>query len=239
MGRTSPVVGITATRGKQVDRYEEAIRHFGAEPLKIDRDVGAIKQVDALILSGGPDVDPVRFGETIPSGLEGKVKVNAERDAVEWQLLDSALSRGIPILAICRGVQLVNVYHGGDLYQDLSWAGLTEIDHDPKGPRDSLGHSVEIVAGRLRELAGCSELQVNSIHHQGIRKPSPRLMVTAISKDGVIEGLESRDGKIIGVQWHPEELFRSQHLARMLFEDLMARAGYKAQTSSTRNLPPI
>jgi len=177
MGRTSPVVGITATRGKQVDRYEQGIRHLGAQPLKIDRDVETIKEVDALILSGGPDVDPVRFGETIPSGLEGKVNVNAERDAVEWQLLDSAVSRGIPILAICRGVQLVNVYYGGDLYQDLNWSGLTEIDHHPNGPRDSLSHSVEIVAGRLRELAGCSELQVNSIHHQGIRKPSPRLVV--------------------------------------------------------------
>jgi len=178
--------------------------------------------VDALLLSGGADIDPKHYGAA-PHPKLGTVE--PERDAFELALFAEARARALPTLAICRGLQLANVAMGGTLWQDLP---SERKPHPQSGARTDRVHPVTVQEGsRLRDILHTSTHQVNSFHHQAIRALAPGLAQVAWSPDGVIEGVEVFSGWwFVGVQWHPEEFWAeagSSDLA--LFEALVAATG--------------
>ena len=165
--------------------------------------------VAGLVLTGGEDVDPARYGETRHEKIRS---VNTARDATESALIEGARDRRMPVLAICRGIQILNVALGGTLVQDIPSQCGTEIRHDEETARDSRTHAIAIESGsRIANAMGTALCSVNSFHHQSVNRVADGMRVTARSPDGVIEGLESigDDWWVMAVQWHPEELIEN------------------------------
>jgi putative glutamine amidotransferase len=173
------------------------------------------EDLDGLVLTGGEDVEPSRYGVPSPHPT---VMTVPERDVLEFQLVEWALRDHRPVLAICRGLQVLNVAMGGSLYQDLPTERPEHPAHDqsraePVVRRPEPFHAVAVTPGsRLAELVGTTSLQVNSLHHQAIRRLAAGLRAVGIAPDGLVEAAEAdpeQPGWIVGVQWHPEELARS------------------------------
>jgi len=165
----------------------------GADPIEY------INFCDAILFSGGVDVEPHRFGETT---LNDTVTCDPVRDTEELALFDAFYRAGKPIFGICRGIQLINVALGGTLYQDIPSQIKTNLQHAGNGT-----HTIEISDGTiLSKLFHRNKLTVNSYHHQCIKEPGKGLIVNAVSDDGIIEGVESKNGQILAVQWHPERI---------------------------------
>jgi putative glutamine amidotransferase len=178
-------------------------------PLLQDEGIAAdiMSSIDGLLLAGGGDVDPLRFGEERRSYSTG---MDPARDGVELELTRRALDSGHPILAVCRGIQVLNVACGGTLHQDIGTeiAGAQRHSFRRGHARNYLGHTVDVrPATRLAAILGSGSIAVNSFHHQAIKVLGTGLQVTAVALDGVIEGVESSNHRfVLGVQWHPEEL---------------------------------
>jgi putative glutamine amidotransferase len=192
--------------------YVTALERAGLVPLIVpplsssEAASSVLDSVSGLVLTGGEDVDPARYGEQRHEKVRS---VNVARDATEAALVEEARARGLPVLAICRGIQILNVALGGTLVQDIPSQCHTDIDHDEEGARNSRTHEVSIEPGSLIAGAvGTQHLSVNSFHHQSVKRVADGMKVTARSPDGVIEGIESTDEKwwVMGVQWHPEEM---------------------------------
>jgi putative glutamine amidotransferase len=159
-----------------------------------------------LLLTGGEDVNPELYGAA-PHPKLGEI--NEQRDATELALLEVARDRRLPVLAICRGIQLLNVAHGGTLYQDLPSEHASPVRHDQPHDRSARTHDVTVTPGsRLAAATGVTAMAVNSYHHQAVNRVGAGLHVTAIAPDGVIEGVEVNDPSwwVLSVQWHPEDL---------------------------------
>ncbi|MFL5467874.1 MAG: gamma-glutamyl-gamma-aminobutyrate hydrolase family protein [Gemmatimonadaceae bacterium] len=195
--------------------YVTALENAGLVPLIVppltsaDAASAVLDSVAGLVLTGGEDVDPARYGEQRHEKVRS---VNAARDATEAALIQEARARGTPVLAICRGIQMLNVALGGTLVQDIPSQCNTDIVHDEEGPRDSRSHEVSIEPGSLiAKAVGTEHLTVNSFHHQSVKRVADGMRVTARSPDGIIEGLESTedDWWVMAVQWHPEEMNES------------------------------
>ena len=195
--------------------YITALENAGLVPLivpPLSNDSAAtavLDSVSGLVLTGGEDVDPARYGEERHEKVRN---VSAARDATEAALVVEAKSRGMPVLAICRGIQILNVALGGTLVQDISSQCKTDISHDEDGPRDSRSHEIAVEPGSLiADAIGTEHASVNSFHHQSVKRVADGMRVTARSPDGVIEGLESTDEDwwVMAVQWHPEEMTES------------------------------
>ncbi|GAA4714583.1 gamma-glutamyl-gamma-aminobutyrate hydrolase family protein [Brevibacillus fulvus] len=221
-----PIIGITAPlrEGKVIlsQDVNDSILDGGGLPftlpytanLEVLRELTG--RLDGLLLTGGVDVDPSLFGE---EPLPGLGEIMPERDELEMRLTQLALAQNLPILAICRGVQLLNVVAGGTLYQDLASQKEQVLQHSQKAPRDYLSHSVEIAAGsKLEQIIGSRRIKVNSFHHQAVKQPAAGFRVSALAGDGVIEAIESeRHPYVIGVQWHPENTWRNDEPSQKLF----------------------
>ena len=189
--------------------YVRALENAGLVPLAVptmlaaDRAAAALAAVRGLVLTGGEDVAPDRYGAT-PHPRLGDV--DPVRDAAELALIAAARSRRLPILAICRGIQILNVALGGTLYQDLDSERPGLVPHSDETAR----HGVRVAAGSLLERTlGMRSATVNSRHHQAIRDLAPGLKAVAWADDGVIEAAEPADANapwIVAVQWHPEDL---------------------------------
>jgi putative glutamine amidotransferase len=166
-----------------------------------------VATIDGLLLSGGKDIDPAYYGEEPAKGFGA---IDHGRDAWEMSLFRAALERGLPIFGICKGIQLINVALGGNLYQDLSTHRPgTGLHYPEEMPVDQPFHGLRIEKGSLVESAlGGEPVRVNSFHHQAVRDLGRGLKVTATAPDGVIEAIESTDpgSFILGVQFHPESL---------------------------------
>lgn len=174
-----------------------------------------MESVDGLVLTGGEDVDPELYGQPRHERLS---TVNRRRDDTEIALVHAARECGKPVLAICRGPQLLNVALGGTLIQDIQACVPNTIDHDAGGVhdvRDVRAHTVTLEPGsRAAKAVGATRIEVNSLHHQSILDPAPGLQVTGLAPDGIIEAVESGDDDwwVLGVQWHPEEMVNSPAL---------------------------
>jgi putative glutamine amidotransferase len=191
--------------------YVTALESAGLIPLIIpplssaSAAAAIMDSVSGLVLTGGEDVDPARYGEK----RHEKVRfVNAARDATEAALIIEAKARNTPVLAICRGIQILNVALGGSLVQDIPSQCNTSISHDEDAPRDKRSHQVSAESGSLiAKAVGTDRFTVNSFHHQSVKRVGDGMRITARSPDGVIEGLESTDDWwVLAVQWHPEEM---------------------------------
>ena len=214
-----PVVGITGNYGEQTcklgEGYYKQIVRAGGTPLIIPplsdevTILETLERVDALLLSGGADINPLFMGEEPQPRLGG---INAERDLPELLITRLAFNRQLPILGICRGIQTLAVALGGKVIQDIeSEKGIVKseasaVKHSQDADRSEPTHSIAIADGSmLRDIFGGNSLFVNSFHHQAVSAPGLHLKVTATAPDGIIEALESTEHKpIIGVQWHPE-----------------------------------
>ena len=156
-----------------------------------------------LVLTGGEDIEPSRYGEEAHPELR---LVNPGRDAMEYHALDAALFCGMPVLGLCRGHQLVNVYFGGTLYQDIVTDIPGEVSHRQTGEWGEHHHDARVRPGTLlAETLRESEIAINSYHHQAIKDVAPPLRVSAVARDGLIEAVEHETHPwLVGVQWHPE-----------------------------------
>jgi len=159
--------------------------------------------LDGLVLSGGEDIDPATYGAVPRDPLDHP---NPDRDRFEIHLLELVAKRQLPILAICRGFQLLNVHRGGTLHLHLPRDRPGGVAHRQSGGIEALGHPVDLAAGsRIEGLAGRPRIEVNSFHHQGIDRVGSGLRATGHAPDGLVEAFEGDDdGPLLGVQWHPE-----------------------------------
>ena len=207
--------------------YTEAVRLAGGTPVILPMTEPTcaahyVSLIDGLVLTGGEDISPYLYNEEPHVNIEA---TSPTRDAVETALIKEALAQGKPILAICRGMQLVNVVLGGNLYQDLAGQANVTIQHVQKTRPSMATHSIKVKAGSYLSQLVADGCLINSIHHQAIRELGEGLIVSARSKDGVIEAIESQEGSLIlGVQWHPERLTKHDECSMAIFQDLIERS---------------
>lgn len=177
-----------------------------------------LARLDGLLLSGGSDVDPTLFGEPRHPSVTNVVR---ERDDFEIALAQRALERDLPLLAICRGQQVLNVAAGGTLVQDIPSQLEKGVDHDPERERWETAHDVELMPGtRLHAILGKDAVAVNSFHHQAVKELGQGLVVSARSQDdSVVEGIEAPSRRFaVAVQWHPESFWNQPQNFSSLFE---------------------
>ena len=239
-----PIIGITTQTLEPIpgelprcwvmsQRYVDVLTSVGAIPwvIPLTHDTDTLRaiyeQLDGVFLPGGVDMDPTQYSE---SRLPECGVTDPDRDRVEVALVRWAMAERKPVLAVCRGVQVLNVAAGGTLYQDLAEWCDAAIKHDywpnEVRQRQDLVHDVIIEPGtQLASIIGAGATNVNSMHHQGIKTLASGLVVNAKAPDGLIEGVEGRDDSyLIGVQWHPEELVESDPAMRRLFESFIEHA---------------
>jgi putative glutamine amidotransferase len=233
---SKPRIGITCSPLRAegyYDTYLHAIESAGAEPvvirpIKSEMEPGDAQQilsgVDGLLMPGGWDVDPARYGEARDAADD---EVDASLDQTEIALVRGAVIASVPVFGICRGQQVINVALGGSLLQHVD-------GHDMHGqPRNVLAHGIDIdPESELAHVISESALMVNSLHHQAVKELAPGLRATARSSDGVVEALESADGAVLAVQCHPEELINDQIWAMALFQRFVDRVGARAQNET-------
>jgi len=217
--------------------YANSVRRAGGLPILAvhvegDEIEELLDAVDAVLISGGQDMDPDCYGQDNSSSW----KPNRQSDEFDIALTRAALQRGMPILGVCRGAQVLNVAMGGDLLQEVQTEGggahptYPEMRPEPRTHR----HDVDVVAGtRLAGIYGDGVMTVNSLHHQAIGALGDGLRVAATAPDGVVEAIEAIEGSeidAVAVQWHPEML--ADEGGGGLFADLVTRAGARATMSS-------
>ena len=220
-----PVVGVSCSRSGSgatllPTTYTDALRRAGALPLVIPtvsdeaQAAEVMEALDGIVFSGGEDVNPAWYGEAV---WNDTVEIDPVRDRSDSLLARAALASGKPVLAICRGSQLLNVILGGSLYQDLptQYSGVVSHSDDR--------HKIGVEEGSLLErLYGADSLSVNSMHHQAIKDPAPGIRITARSADGIVEAWETP--QIVAVQFHPEKMLAAGDSAWLpLFESFVSR----------------
>jgi putative glutamine amidotransferase len=188
--------------------------------LPADSAASFLDKLDGLILTGGGDVDPEFYGDAREESTTGVV---AERDAFEIGIARRAVALRLPVLAVCRGIQVLNVALGGSLIQDLVTAGWDE-HHSVQSP--SAMHDVHVAPGTLLAAAvEVERMRVNSLHHQAVRGLGQRLRPAAVATDGIVEAVELEGpGWALGVQWHPELMLQSDPIQLRIFRELMGQA---------------
>jgi putative glutamine amidotransferase len=239
-----PIIGITGVRhvfptklpGTPLsgvalsDDYARGVEQAGGIPFVIpylagDDSIRSLaERLDGLLLSGGNDVDPLRFGVEPKVGLS---QVSPERDTLEFSLLHEMKLQNKPILGICRGIQVINAAFGGNLYQDLPrhWRG--SIQHSQQAPRNHFSHTIHIQPESCLSglLGGVDLIRTNSFHHQAVEEVAKGFVATAWDDEGLTEGMEALDGSfLVAVQWHPENLWRDEPKFLGLFRGLVEAA---------------
>lgn len=215
----TPDVGIGQSPSAQgqaaiflLDRYPRAILEAGGTPvvLPIISSRSAIRNVlenlDGILVTGGNfDIHPRLYGE---EPLEALGEIKEGRTEFELELISQTLERDLPLLGVCGGEQAINVALGGSLYQDIATQVTGAVEHQQSALKEYAGHQVKIQPGtKLEQIVGCDTLEVNTTHHQAVKRLGRRLIANATSADGLIEGIESKDYSfVLGVQWHPESL---------------------------------
>jgi putative glutamine amidotransferase len=207
------------------ENYVDAVRRAGGRPtLVLPGDETPPSELlegyGGLLLVGGGDVEPWRYGAEPNREVYG---LEPDRDAMEIDLLHEAARSQLPTLAICRGMQVLNVAFGGTLIQHLpDHEGY--LEHGTPGGEDHRRHDVKIAAGsRLAEASGAEVLSSSTHHHQGVDRLGDGLMPTGWSEDGLIEAVEREDGWMLGVQWHPEDTAAEDPMQQALFDALVLR----------------
>jgi putative glutamine amidotransferase len=232
---TKPIIAVAWPKADYVSSLEQA----GAVVRRLDPRThllpDALDACDGVLLTGGADVDPAEYGET---ERHATVELEPERDAYELALARAAILRDMPLLAICRGVQVLNVAAGGTLVQDIPSQLDATLAHAVTDSPDTIAHTVTLAPGSclsvlLADQMGKDvDLPVNSRHHQSVKETAPGFLVSATAPDGVIEAIERPASTFcVGVQWHPENFWKSGRFSG-LFRGLLdaARAHRRGRT---------
>jgi gamma-glutamyl-gamma-aminobutyrate hydrolase PuuD len=232
-----PLIGLTVGHAPAKDGYEyarlrltyvQAVQKAGGLPVLVPPQpddaalVALLERLDGLLLPGGGDIDPLEYGEPVQGSEPPSVALDAlELTAARW-----AIARDLPTLGICRGQQVINVALGGSLVQHMD-------GHAPDGPRETLHHAFAVDPGsRLADALGCTEMQVNSHHHQAVKRLADGLVAVAWAEDGTIEGIEAPDKAwLMAVQFHPEDLVGHCPSER-LFETFISACRARGATPS-------
>ncbi|WP_088227982.1 gamma-glutamyl-gamma-aminobutyrate hydrolase family protein [Desulfosporosinus sp. FKB] len=228
MGRQRPVIGITAAHYSEELKtfprafYVESIRNAGGTPIILppvqngEESREVLDFIDGLLLTGGGDISPAYLKENPQRGVGACFP---ERDFSELLLTEVALQLDLPLLGICRGIQVLAVAAGGRIYQDIPSQYPEAIQHKQTAPRQYTWHSIEVKqTSLLFTLLKDTGIDVNSLHHQAVREIPPGFQVNAQAVDGIIEGIEKTDAKFcLGVQWHPESMPGAEKHSRALF----------------------
>jgi len=239
-----PLIGVPTGREKSQrffglalyimnQSYVRALENMGALPVLIPLQMseatlrGTFERLDGLFLAGGEDIDPSTYYAERKPHLGA---TDSERDRTELLLTEWALETGMPILGVCRGIQVLNVACGGTLFQDLQSEHPDFTKHDyfpPNYERHRISHGVEIEAGSWLAHSLGTSFEVNSMHHQGIERLGDGLRVVAVTEDGLVEGIEAPGLPfVVAVQWHPEELARTDsHSSHLFYDFVYASAG--------------
>lgn len=224
-----------ASGTNKIEKYLAAVRTAGGQPVPVslaasrDALAGLASSLDGIVLTGSPaDVEPSRYGA--PRHIKC-AKTDDDRERVDFALLENCFGALKPVLAICYGIQSLNVFLSGTLIQDVpSEIGTKVVHSDDKEGAPDAHHVVTIeTESRISRMAGAREMVVNSSHHQAILIPGRNLRITARAPDGVIEAVEwtSDENWVVGVQWHPERLMESDPLTRSLFGNLVKEAAMR------------
>lgn len=222
---------IAIAHSRRMADYVESVKRAGGEPVEVmagaEQPAHLLARVDALLLTGGADVDPQLYGETPHTTFES---AEAGRDAFEIELSRAAVKSGMPVLAVCRGMQVLNVAMGGTLIQDIPSQVAGALAHSVPEPRFAIAHEVWVARGTLLSKLLADHMEdgetchVNSRHHQAVKMAAPGFDVTATSPDGVAEAMELEGAPFcVAVQWHPENFWRTGEF-RALFEGLVEAA---------------
>ena len=220
------VIGITPSN--RLNDYLESIKRAGGEPRVLSTDLPpTLDGLDGVLFTGGGDVDPAHYRDARHPNTNAP---DAARDAFELALAKLALAKGTPLLAICRGLQVVNVAAGGTLIQDIPAQVNQPLGHQVDSPAFAIAHEVWVTSGTAlarvmrEELDGSEVLQVNSRHHQAIGKTAEGFTISATAPDGIVEAIERPGASFcVGVQWHPENFWRTGEF-RSLFEEFVKAA---------------
>jgi putative glutamine amidotransferase len=221
--------------------YVEAVRHAGGIPVLVppqpENAELLMKELDGFVLAGGDDCDPSVYGEQRHSTVE---PMDSRRQTNDLALAEAARKHQVPTLGICLGLQVMNVAAGGTLIQDIDTQHETEIRHASE-PEDRGRHDVIIEQGtHLASVLPASELNVNSSHHQAIRKVGEGLRVTALAPDGIVEGLEDpRHPFYLGVQWHPEDMSGEESASTLFAAFIEAARKHAAMRREATELSPV
>jgi len=233
MYQNKPVIGLTGSFKPEGDcpqhflneSYFHVVRHFGGIPLLIpvhaEREELAFLTglCDGVLLTGGNDIDPALFGEEL---LNDTVLVAPERDRQEALILDMALERNLPILGICRGIQVLNVYFGGTLYQDIPAQLPANVGHRMDNYRTCHGCTL-MPRTPLHRMTCREEINVNSHHHQAVKDLAKNLVCMGRSADGIVEAVFDPSRPFLwGVQWHPERIWDMEDSSAKVFEAFIA-----------------
>jgi len=222
---------IAIARNRRMSDYVESVRRAGGEPIEVaaggESPEQIVARVDGIMLTGGGDVDPMLYGEAPHATFQA---AEADRDAFEIALTRAAIAAEVPFLAICRGMQLLNVAMGGTLIQDIPSQVPGALEHSVPEPRAHVAHDVwvskesrlsALLAEHMEDGETC---HVNSRHHQAVATVAPGFDVSATSPDGVVEAMEQPGSAFcVGVQWHPENFWRTGEF-RSLFEGFVQAA---------------
>jgi putative glutamine amidotransferase len=229
-----PVIGVTMSYDAEQRRirigeeYINAVLEAGGIPILLpsvaqcDSPEAYLDRIDGLLLSGGGDIVPEEYGETLIENLDNPLEATPERDAFELPLTRLAIQRGVPILGICRGIQIICVACGGTLYQDygLDANRTTVVKHTYAVPETM--HEVTVAKGsKLYGIVGGERIEVNSSHHQTVKDVPNGFRVVARADDGSVEAMElteRSDYFLLGVQWHPERMIGYSQEAREVLE---------------------
>ncbi len=225
-----------ANRRTKIDNYLQSVERAGGEAVLLSLVSGAdvlkreAENLDAFVLSGSPaDIDPSHYGARRHPATDD---ADAARERTDFTLLEHALAERKPVLAICYGIQSLNVFLGGSLLQDIPAELGTRICHSPEeedlpggGETPDAFHEASIDPGRVFALVGAAQAGINSWHHQSVRDLGRNLRITARAPDGVVEAIEwtGDSNWVVGVQWHPERM-PGDALAQSLFRELVAAA---------------
>jgi putative glutamine amidotransferase len=224
------VIGVTSCR--KLEDYRQAILHVGGEPRIVDPSMSpdeALRGLNGLLLTGGDDVTPTRYGEP---PHDATTEAEAGRDEFEIALVTAARQQDLPVFAICRGIQVLNVACGGTLVQDIPTQVTGALSHALNVPPNqpySLAHEIwiekdSLLSRLMRERLNDDTCEVNSRHHQAVKAVAKGFKVSATAPDGIIEAIEDPSLRFcLGVQWHPENFWRTGEF-RALFEGFVEAA---------------
>lgn len=228
MTGSPPIIGVT--RCSRLGDYVSSVEAAGGRVRLLDvheNPRAVLGEIQGLVLTGGADIDPVLYGERRHPATD---MAEPGRDEFELVLARSAMDRDVPLLAICRGMQVLNVAAGGSLVQDIPTEVATAIGHRVESPKDAIAHAIAIAPGSRLEtiLSGgpdpSRDTAVNSRHHQAVRRLATSLTASATAPDGIVEAIERPGARFcVGVQWHPENFWRTGEF-RPLFDAFVGAA---------------
>ena len=224
-----PIIGITTDlkdRENSIETaYSKAIEYHGGVPILIptikdttDFVETIVRKIDGLLIPGSRDMDPKFYKQKLTSKIN---PVSMERTLTEFKAMEESLKLNIPILGVCGGMQFINVFYGGSLYQDIKKCLPHALNHE-----DGTVHKIKLTEGaKLFDLFNESEFEVNSYHHQAVMDMGNTLVVNATSSDGIVEGFEKISDNVLAVQWHPE--LEDSNASEVIFKDFLYKASVK------------